>query len=121
MKNKKTVVIGVSEKPGRYANIAVSRLLQYGHEVVPIGQKKGTIQNLEILTGQPDIKDVHTITMYVRPENQKGMYDYLLSLKPERIIFNPGTENEELERLAHAAGIEAIEGCTLVMLSIGNY
>jgi len=121
MKNKKTVVIGASEKPGRYANIAVERLMRYGHDVVPVGLRKGKINNIEILTGQPEIEAVHTITLYIRPQLQKALYSYLISLKPKRIIFNPGTENKEFEKLAANSGIEVTEACTLVMLSIGSY
>jgi uncharacterized protein len=121
MPNKKTVVIGASKKPGRYANLAVSRLISNGHEVVPLGLQTGTVSGLEILTGKPEITDVHTITMYIRPEIQKDLYTYLLSLKPKRIIFNPGTENAELEKLARNEGIEVEEACTLVMLSVNDY
>lgn len=121
MKNKKTVVIGASEKPGRYANIAIARLLSKGYEVVPIGLKKGIVGELEILTGKPSIPGVDTITLYIRPELQRELYTYLLSLKTKRIIFNPGTENEEFERLATDAGIEVEEACTLVLLSMDAF
>jgi predicted CoA-binding protein len=118
---KKTVVIGASEKPGRYANMAVHRLLLQGHEVVPIGLKTGTIEGLEILTGQPEVKDVDTVTLYIRPALQPHLYDYILSLRPKRIIFNPGTENHAFALMAMAQGIQTEEACTLVMLSTGGY
>jgi uncharacterized protein len=124
MKNsmsKKTVVIGASDNPSRYAYMATMKLKSHGHEVVPIGVKKGSIDGVEIRTGQPPLENVHTITLYLRASRQKELYDYFLSLKPKRIIFNPGAENEELEQLAEKNGIEATEACTLVLLGIGAY
>ncbi|CAN5915282.1 CoA-binding protein [soil metagenome] len=117
----KTVVIGATENTSRYSNMAVKSLLKHGKEVAALGLKAGEIDGVKILTGSPEIKDVDTVTMYVGPKNQPPLYDYILSLKPKRIIFNPGAENEELEKMAEAKGIEVIEACTLVMLSIGNY
>lgn len=117
----KTVVIGASENPERYSNRAVNSLLNHGKEVVAIGLREGEIRGVKIQTGQPAIADVDTVTMYVGPANQSGWYDYILSLKPKRIIFNPGAENPELEKLATENGIEVVEACTLVMLSVGNY
>ena len=119
--NKKTVVLGASNNPSRYSYVAVNRLLQHGHEVVPVGVKKGSVAGINILNNQPEILNVHTVTLYMRDEIQKPLYDYIFSLNPKRIIFNPGTENEELEQLAKSKGIETIEACTLVMLSVGNY
>lgn len=117
----KTVVIGASENPERYSNRAVNSLLNHGKEVVALGLREGEIRGVKIQTGQPVISDVDTVTMYVGPANQSGWYDYILSLKPKRIIFNPGAENPEFEKLATENGIEVVEACTLVMLSIGNY
>ena len=119
--NKKTVVLGASNNPSRYSYVAVNRLLQHGHEVVPVGVKKGSVAGINILNNQPEVLNVHTVTLYMRDEIQKPLYDYIFSLNPKRIIFNPGTENEELEQLAKSKGIETIEACTLVMLSVGNY
>jgi predicted CoA-binding protein len=117
----KTVVLGASENPTRYSNMAVRSLLRHNKEVVAVGLKEGEIEGVKILSGKPAIENVDTVTMYVGPQNQKDFYDYVLSLKPKRIIFNPGAENEELEKLAAKNGIEVVEACTLVMLSIGNY
>ncbi len=117
----KTVVLGASENPERYSNKAVLSLVKHGHEVVPVGLKEGEIAGVKILSGKPAIKDVDTVTMYVGPKNQKEYYDYVLSLKPTRIIFNPGAENLEFENIAKANGIDVVEACTLVMLSIGNF
>ena len=118
---KKTLVLGATPNPDRYAYLATVKLRSYGHEVVPVGIKKGMIGDLEILNGRPVPEDIDTVTLYLGPERQREYYDYILSLKPKRIIFNPGTENDELADLAKANGIETVEACTLVMLSIGNY
>lgn len=119
---KKTLVLGATSNPSRYAYVAVQRLLRHGHEVVPVGIREGEVAaGLPILHGMPPVSDVDTVTLYVGPARQPAYYDYLLSLRPKRIIFNPGTENPELEALAQAQGIETVEGCTLVMLSIGGY
>ncbi len=118
---KKTVVIGASPNPERYAFRATEKLKQHGHEVVAVGIKPGMIGDTPIVTDRPAIADVDTVTLYVGPQNQPGWYEYIFSLHPKRIVFNPGTENSELERMATAKGIEPLEACTLVMLSLGNY
>ena len=118
---KKTVVLGATPNPERYAYLATQRLARQGHEVVPVGLKKGAIGAIEIQQGEPVIENVDTITLYLGAERQRPIYDYILSLKPKRIIFNPGAENPELAKLAAGQGIETVEGCTLVMLSIGAY
>jgi len=115
---KKTVLVGATSNPSRYAYLAASMLAEYNHETVLLGIKKGNVDGNEILNirERPAIADVHTITLYIGPQRQPEWYDYLLSLKPKRIIFNPGTENEEFEKLATKQGIEAMEACTLVLL-----
>ena len=118
---KKTLVLGASTNPIRYSNTAVQRLLQGGFDVVPVGIKEGDISGVPIQKGQPLLEDVHTITLYLNPQRQKAYYDYILSLRPERIIFNPGTENPELIKLAREKGIEVEMACTLVMLAVGQY
>ena len=118
---KKTVVLGASDNPSRYSYLAVERLTQQQHPVIALGRKQGLIGNTSILTDRPAIEAVDTITLYLNEQNQKDFYDYILSLHPKRIIFNPGTENDELFDLARANGIEALEACTLVMLSTGQY
>lgn len=118
---KKTVVIGASDNPERYSYRAVVNLAKHGEEVIAIGIKEGMIGNIKITKEKKHIDNVDTITMYVGAQNQPGWYDYILSLKPKRIIFNPGAENEELAHLAASKGIEVVEACTLVMLSVGNY
>jgi predicted CoA-binding protein len=118
---KKTVVIGASENPDRYAYRATVALQQRGHEAVPVGLREGKINGTPILKGNPEIKDVDTVTLYVGPQNLPAWYDYILSLKPKRVIFNPGTESEEFENLLEKNNIAAVQGCTLVMLSVGTY
>lgn len=118
---KKTLVLGATPNPERYAYLAVLRLQQHGHEVAPVGVRPGEIGGISIQMGQPLISGVDTVTLYLGAERQKAYYDYILSLAPKRIIFNPGAENSELAQLAEKQGIETVEGCTLVMLSIGAY
>ena len=118
---KKTIVLGATPNPARYAYTATAKLKQKGHEVIPVGIKKGEIEGIAIQNGTPEYDGVDTITLYLNPDNQKPYYDYILALKPKRIIFNPGTENYELMRKANVAGIETEIACTLVMLSIDNY
>jgi predicted CoA-binding protein len=119
--NKKTVVLGASENPSRYSNMAMKKLAEHDHDVIAIGRRPGKVDGIEITKEHPEINDVDTVTLYLNPENQKKYYDYILSLKPKRIIFNPGTENIELEELAEKNGIKTQEACTLVMLSTGQY
>lgn len=120
--NKKlTVVLGASANPQRYSFLAVSRLKAHGHPVVAIGKREAQIADTPILKDHPPVDNVDTVTLYLNPQRQKEYYDYILQLRPKRIIFNPGTENEELEELATRNGIEPMEACTLVLLSTGQY
>ena len=118
---KKTLVLGASENPARYSFEAVTRLRKYGHEVVAVGRKAAVVAGVQIETEPLVVNDIDTVTLYLNPTAQKAYYDFILSLHPKRIIFNPGTENEELEELAQQNGIAAIEACTLVMLNTGQY
>ncbi len=119
--SKKTLVLGASLKPHRYSNMAIRRLQNYKHEVVPIGLRVGDVNGIKILKGKPEVEGIDTVTLYMNPKRQVEFYDYILGLNPKRIIFNPGTENMELVELAQAKGIETEIACTLVMLSVGNY
>ena len=121
MEKKITLVLGASENPQRYSNLAIHRLSAHGHPVRAIGRREGNVNNIPIEVGTPSIQNVDTVTLYLNPQNQLPYYDYILSLKPKRIIFNPGTENRELEELAEKNGIETNEACTLVMLSTSQY
>lgn len=119
--SKKTLVLGASPNPMRFANKAIFALTGKGHDVVAVGLRKGKVAGVEILQGKPHIYGVDTITLYMGEKHQPQFYDYILSLNPKRIIFNPGTQNKELKQLAHQNDIETLDACTLVMLSIGNY
>lgn len=120
---KKTVIIGATTNPGRYAYLAARMLTNYNHEIVPVGIKEGEVFGKEILDifEKPPIEGVHTVTMYIGPQRQPEYYQYILGLKPKRIIFNPGTENHEFEEMAENQGVEALQGCTLVMLRSNQY
>ena len=118
---KKTVVLGASDNPLRYSYLAVKKLQSYQHPVVAIGKKKGKVGEVEIETDHVPVVGVDTVTLYLNPTNQREYYDYILDLSPNRIIFNPGTENEDLIKQAKQNGIEPVIGCTLVMLSTGMY
>ena len=121
MSNKKTLVLGASENPARYSNMALKKLRAYGHGVVAVGRREGQVDDVTIHKATPESNDIHTVTMYMNATNQKEYEAYILSLKPQRIIFNPGAENNELAEKAAAQGIETMEACTLVLLSTGQY
>ena len=118
---KKTLVLGASANPSRYSYLAIRKLRNHGHPVVAVGRKKGIVADVELQTDQAPLDEIDTITLYLNPANQKPYYDYIVSLKPKRIIFNPGTENDELYALAEKNGIRSEEACTLVLLSTGQY
>ena len=115
---RKTVIIGATTDPSRYAYLAARMLTEYGHEIVPLSIKTGEVfgQPIQDLRAKPAVPEVDTVTLYIGPQRQPEWYDYILSLKPKRIIFNPGTENDEFEKMAEEKGIEALEAGTLVML-----
>jgi len=106
---KKTLVLGASANPARYSYLAIQRLRQYGHPVKAIGLSKAVVEDVQIDNTPTPADDIETVTLYLRPSRQEQYYDYILSLNPKRIIFNPGTENEELEKLARDKGIKTIE------------
>ena len=122
-KNSKTVVAGASTNPTRYSYLAAQMLNEYGYDFVPVGIKKGDLFGKTILDFKelPKIENVDTITLYIGPDNQKVWYDYLISLHPRRVIFNPGTENFEFAQMLKEAGIEVTEACTLVLLRSHQY
>lgn len=117
----RTLILGASAKPDRYANIAARRLLGQGYPIVQLALREGEAAGQPILAGQPELDDIHTVTLYLGPQHQPPYYDYLLGLRPKRVIFNPGTENTTLEALLTEAGIEWLHACTLTMLAIGEY
>lgn len=118
---KKTVVLGASDNPSRYSFLAINKLRAHDHPVVAVGRKKAKVQDVDIDTEKRKQEDVDTVTLYLNPDNQKEYYDYIFSLHPKRIIFNPGAENEELAAMAKEKGIQPMEACTLVLLSTGQY
>ncbi len=117
----KTLVIGASSKPERYSNMAIHALRENNHEVIGLAKRKGMVSDVPIQNEFPSKEIIHTVTMYVGAKHQIEYYKSLLELKPERVIFNPGAENFELAELLELNGIETIEGCTLVMLSTGQF
>ena len=121
MQHKKTLVIGASENPQRYSYLAVQKLTAHKHPVIALGKRSGYIGNTIIETEHKPFGNIDTVTLYLNPARQKEYYEYILSLHPKRIIFNPGTENDELYELAKAKGIAVEEACTLVMLSTHQY
>ncbi len=121
MEKKTTLVLGASVNPQRYSYLAVNKLVANRHPVIALGNRKGQVGDIEIETEKLPFTDIDTVTLYLNPTRQKEYYDYILSLHPRRIIFNPGTENDELEKLAEQNGIDTKEACTLVLLSTGQY
>ncbi|MEO8884933.1 MAG: CoA-binding protein [Mucilaginibacter sp.] len=121
MTNKKTLVLGATPNSARYAYLAANRLVSHGHSIVNVGIKTGEVAGVPIEKPEVIHNDIDTITLYVGPQNQPQLYNYILATNPKRIIFNPGAENEELKRMATEQGIETEEACTLVLLSIGQY
>jgi uncharacterized protein len=120
-KNKPTVVIGASPHHERYSYIATLSLQKHGHDVYPVGIHEGKIGSIDIITSKHFIANIDTVTLYIGPDKQAAWADYIYSLNPKRVIFNPGTENPEFEEHLRNNGIEAIEACTLVLLSIQHF
>ena len=118
---KKTLVLGASPKENRYSYHATAMLKKQGHEIVAVGRKSISLAGWDILDGTPAFSDIDTVTLYLNPTNQQTYYNYVLSLKPRRVIFNPGTENPEFATLLAKNGIEAEIACTLVLLSTEQY
>lgn len=119
--SKKTLVLGATPKAERYAYIATEMLVDFGHEVIPYGVKKGTIGELIITNEWPEDTHVHTVTLYINALLQAQFYEQIIALQPERIIFNPGTENPVLKKLAQSQNIETLDACTLVLLRTNQY
>ncbi|MGK0379464.1 MAG: putative CoA-binding protein [Patiriisocius sp.] len=118
---KKTLVIGASLKPTRYSNIAINRLTLYKHPVVALGLRKGEVAGIPIETEKIPFKGIDTVTLYLNPQRQAEYYDYIISLNPKRVIFNPGTENPEFYSLLSSHHIESEVACTLVLLGTNQY
>ncbi|MBX2828935.1 MAG: CoA-binding protein [Flavobacteriaceae bacterium] len=118
---KKTLVLGASTNPDRYANLAIHRLVDKNEPVVAFGLREGEIAGVKIHTEREAFPNIDTVTLYVGPKHQPDYYDYLISLKPRRVIFNPGTENPEFYSLLNKEGIEVEVACTLVLLGTDQY
>lgn len=121
MNKDHTLVVGASENPERYSHRAILMLRGKKIPVHAIGLKSGTVADVTIQVGQPYFSDIDTVTLYLGPGRQQGVEEYILALKPRRVIFNPGTENPDFERKLIDAGIDVEEACTLVLLSTGSY
>ena len=119
--NKKTLVIGASIKPERYSNIATRRLVNNNIDTIALGLREGNIGAVKILTERPNDQNIHTVTLYIGAKHQPDFYDYIIQLNPQRVIFNPGTENPEFYELLQKKDIEVVIACTLVLLSTDNY
>jgi uncharacterized protein len=119
--NKKTLVLGATPSSDKYAYLAANRLVSKGHSIVNVGIREGEVAGVPIEKPEVIHTDIDTITLYVGPQHQEELYDYILNTHPRRIIFNPGTENSKLKRMANEKGIETEYACTLVLLSIGQY
>lgn len=119
--NKKTLVIGASTKPNRYSYIAIKKLVANKHKVKAIGRMEGAIDGVKIDASNKLFKNIHTVTIYLNAKNQEIYYQYIIELKPKRVIFNPGTENSFFEQLLAENNIAYERACTLVLLGIGEY
>lgn len=118
---KVVIVLGASPKADRFSYKAVKSLIRHHHQVHAIGKRKGVIGDIVIHTDQPDFPNVNTITMYLAPYHQGEIFDYVISLRPKRVIFNPGTESEELEDILKSYNVEVVHDCTLIMLATGRF
>jgi predicted CoA-binding protein len=121
MKNKKTLVLGATTKPERYAFLAITKLVEKGHTVLAIGQNTGEVAGVKIYTKNIPLKNIDTVTLYLNPARQRDYYNYIIETKPKRVIFNPGTENPEFYQLLQGNGIKAEVACTLVLLATNQY
>jgi uncharacterized protein len=120
-KSKKTLVLGASANPVRYSNLAIQKLRELHHSVLAIGKRNEQVADVPVQTDIPQIPDLDTVTLYLNSENQKNYYDYILSQHPRRVIFNPGAENPEFEKILTDHDIQALNACTLVLLGTGQY
>ena len=119
--SKKTLILGASPNPARYSFLAINKLREHDHPVIAVGKKSSVVAGVPVQSEIAPIPDLDTVTMYLNTQNQKNYYDYILSQHPRRVIFNPGAENPEFEKLLTDNGIEVLEACTLVLLGTGQY
>ena len=121
IKNKKTLVLGATTKPERYAFKAVNMLVDKGHSVLALGQNAGEVAGVKIQTKAIPLKNIDTVTLYLNPTRQRDYYNYIVEAKPKRVIFNPGTENPEFYQLLKLNDIKVEVACTLVLLTTNQY
>ena len=121
MKNKKTLVLGASPKPYRYAFKAITMLVDKGHSVIAIGQNAGEVAGITIRTKNIPLANIDTVTLYLNPARQRDYYNYIVETKPKRVVFNPGTENPEFYQLLELNKIKVEVACTLVLLATNQY
>jgi uncharacterized protein len=121
MKNKKTLVLGASAKPEKYAYKAITMLVEKEHSVLAIGQNTGEVAGVKIYTKAIPLSKVNTVTLYLNALRQREYYNYIIEAKPKRVIFNPGTENPEFYQLLELNKIKAEVACTLVLLATNQY
>ncbi|CAM4030850.1 CoA-binding protein [Flavobacterium weaverense] len=121
MKSKKTLVLGATTKPERYAFKAITMLVDKGHSVLALGQNAGEVAGIKIQTKAVPIKNIDTVTLYLNPARQRDYYNYIVEVKPKRVIFNPGTENPEFYQLLKLNDIKVEIACTLVLLTTNQY
>ena len=121
MRNKKTLVLGASTNPTRYSFMAINALVKKEQSVVALGLKEGEVAGIKIQTKQIPFTNLHTVTLYLNAQRQRDYYNYIISLEPKRVIFNPGTENPEFYQLLRSNSIAVEIACTLVLLSTNQY
>ena len=121
IKNKKTLVLGASTKPARYAFMAIEKLVEKGHSVLAIGQNAGEVAGIKIQTKAIPLKNIDTVTLYLNPARQRDYYNYIVEAQPKRVVFNPGTENPEFYQLLKLNDIKVEVACTLVLLATNQY
>ncbi len=116
------VVVGASANEERYSNKAMKMLAEYGHNAIPVAPAASVILGKKVYSGLDEVAEtVDTVTLYVGPQRQEGLFEQIIRLHPKRVIFNPGTENPAVYELLESSGIESIEACTLVLLRTGQF
>jgi predicted CoA-binding protein len=115
------VVLGASPNPERFSYKAVKRLISNNYQVVAIGKNEGFIGNVPIVTGQPPLTGVNTVLIYLAPHHQGEIFEYVVALRPRRVIFNPGTGSPEFEEWLESYDIEIVHDCSLVMMATGRF
>lgn len=120
-KNKKTLVIGATLKPERAVYKAIELLQEKGHSVIAIGKNKGEIAGISINTKAIPLKNIDTVSLYVNALNQRDYYNYIIDIRPKRVLFSPGTENPEFYQLLELNNIKYEQACTLVLLKLDQY